>query len=52
MKSKGVIFVGLLIYLVSCAAEKPYYKTSVGKKKLKYYNAIQFGKDPHPKMNF
>ena len=52
MKTKVVLFVGLLIYFASCAAEKPYYKTAEGKKKLKYYNDIQFGRNPHPKMNF
>ena len=52
MKTKIVVFVGLLIYLTSCAAEKSAYQTAQGKKKLKYYNDIQFGRNPHPKMNF
>lgn len=29
--------------LSSCASNKPYYKTSEGKRKQKYYNDIQFG---------
>lgn len=52
MKTKIVVFVGLLLYLTSCAAEKSYYKTAEGKKKQKYYNDIQFGRNPHPKVKF
>ena len=31
------------ISLSSCSTPKPYYQTSIGKKKQKYYNKIQFG---------
>jgi len=40
-KFLGFLFVVAL--LTSCASSKPYYKTSEGKKKQKYYNDIQFG---------
>jgi hypothetical protein len=39
------------IFLTACFP-KPQYATSVGKKKQKYYNAIQYGTDAHPKKNF
>jgi ABC-type oligopeptide transport system substrate-binding subunit len=46
-------FVALLFMgLFSCGGPKPYYKTSVGKKKLKYYNDIQFGRNQNPKKKF
>lgn len=46
-------FVALIIScLISCGIPKPYYKTSIGKKKQAYYNDIQFGRDPHPKKKF
>ena len=38
--------VGLLmasLILLSACGNKPYYKTSKGKKKQKYYNDIQYG---------
>jgi ABC-type oligopeptide transport system substrate-binding subunit len=34
--------VACFLLLVACGP-KPYYKTSKGKKKTKYYNEIQFG---------
>jgi hypothetical protein len=40
-----------LIVVAGCfvaCGPKSYYQTSQGKKKQKYYNDIQFGKDPHP----
>jgi hypothetical protein len=50
---KGIAVIGLaLIFLSACAVPKPYYETGVGKKKQKYYNDIQFGKDAHPKKKF
>jgi len=52
MKTCVVLFVLALVMLSSCASEKPYYKTATGKKKQKYYNAIQFGQKERPKMNF
>lgn len=51
MKKCVVLFVAALI-VFSCASEKPYYKTTEGKKKLRYYNAIQFGQKKRPKMDF
>ncbi|MBL7832420.1 MAG: hypothetical protein JNK18_00625 [Cyclobacteriaceae bacterium] len=41
-----------LIILSSCATEKSYYQTRVGKRKLKYYNAVQFGQKDVPKPKF
>ncbi|TRX61800.1 hypothetical protein FNH22_03205 [Fulvivirga sp. M361] len=38
----GIILVGLVL-LTSCG-QKPQYKTALGKKKLKYYNSVQYGK--------
>ncbi len=52
MKTCVVLFVSALIVLSSCASPKPYYETKVGKKKQKYYNAIQFGQKKKPKMDF
>ncbi|MBI1767799.1 MAG: hypothetical protein HY015_04860 [Bacteroidetes bacterium] len=51
MKKCVVLFVAALVILSSCGP-KPAYKTAQGKKKLKYYNAIQFGQKERPKMNF
>ncbi len=45
-----VAFISGIIF--SCASPKPYYKTAEGRKKTKYYNDIQFGRDPHPKKKF
>jgi hypothetical protein len=52
MKKVLVVFVSALVILSSCLGPKPAYKTAQGKKKLKYYNAIQFGQKERPKMNF
>jgi|APTNR8051073442_1049403.scaffolds.fasta_scaffold00001_97 hypothetical protein len=41
-----------LIVLSSCATEKPYYKTAEGKRKQRYYNAIQYGQKEVPKPKF
>jgi hypothetical protein len=41
-KCVGLVIV-IAIVLSSCASSKPYYKTSEGKRKQKYYNDIQFG---------
>jgi hypothetical protein len=51
MKKFVVLFVSASILFTSCGP-KPAYKTANGKKKLKYYNAIQFGQKERPKMNF
>lgn len=39
----GVFVLIVAILLSACSSSKPAYKTSKGKKKLKYYNALQFG---------
>ena len=52
MKKGIAVIVLALIFLSSCAVPKPYYETGVGKKKQKYYNDIQFGKNDHPKKKF
>lgn len=43
----GVLFFGLIVIslmLLSSCGPKPQYETSLGKKKLAYYNSIQHGK--------
>lgn len=40
--SKVMLMIGLAAFILSCGP-KPYYKTKVGKKKQKHYNAIQYG---------
>jgi len=47
---KAVIYaVVALILMVACSTiPKPYYETKEGKKKQKYYNAIQFGQRDVP----
>ncbi|MBS1951823.1 MAG: hypothetical protein OJF59_001524 [Cytophagales bacterium] len=52
MKKGVVLFVAALIMLGACASPKPYYETSIGKKKLKYFNSIQFGQKERPKVKF
>jgi hypothetical protein len=52
MKKWVVPFVLASLIFSSCRVEKPYYQTSIGKKKQKYYNSIQYGAKNHPKMNF
>ena len=47
-----MLFVVALLILMSCSSEKPYYKTAEGKRKLKYYNAVQFGQKNVPKPKF
>lgn len=41
-----------LVFLSACASEKPYYKTAEGKRKQRYYNALQFGQKDVPKPKF
>jgi len=41
-----------VIILSSCATQKSYYETREGKRKQKYYNAIQFGQKDVPKPKF
>jgi len=50
---KKLIVMGLaLLMLASCATPKAYYETKEGKRKQKYYNDIQFGRNAHPKRKF
>lgn len=50
---KRFVLIGLaLIMLAACATPKAYYETKEGKRKQKYYNDIQYGKDAHPKRKF
>ena len=51
MKTIAALFV-LVLILFSACMPKPYYETSVGKKKQRFYNDIQYGKDTHPKKKF
>ncbi|MBS1506309.1 MAG: hypothetical protein JSS79_06675 [Bacteroidetes bacterium] len=52
MKKWLVLFVSALITTAACTTPKAYYQTSIGKKKQKYYNSIQFGQKERPKMKF
>ncbi|GIL23499.1 MAG: hypothetical protein BroJett042_20120 [Bacteroidota bacterium] len=52
MKRSYVALLLALIFLAACASPKPYYETKEGKRKQKYYNDIQYGRDAHPKMKF
>jgi hypothetical protein len=52
MRRKIQYFLAGLIFISACASEKPYYKTAEGKRKQRYYNAIQFGQKNVPKPNF
>jgi hypothetical protein len=51
MKRNIVIIVALILF-ASCSTPKAYYETKEGKRKQKYYNDIQYGKNAHPKMKF
>jgi hypothetical protein len=51
MKRTIQIIIAAMI-LISACAEKPAYKTAKGKKKLRYYNALQFGQKDVPKPKF
>lgn len=46
------VLTGAVIVLSSCTTQKSYYETREGKRKLKYYNAIQFGQKDVPKPKF
>ena len=48
MKPIPLFLVVLLLATLSACGGKSYYKTAEGRKKQRYYNAIQFGKDPNP----
>jgi len=43
MKRTMWIVVALILFSSCSTVPKPYYETREGKKKLKYYNSIQFG---------
>jgi len=50
---KRIIVIGLaLIMFSACSTPKAYYETKEGKRKQKYYNDIQFGRNAHPKRKF
>jgi hypothetical protein len=51
MKKIVGVFVAIVILLGACGP-KPYYLTNVGKKKQRFYNDIQYGKNDHPKKSF
>lgn len=49
----GIAFGMLVVILLTgCSPVKPYYETKAGKRKQKYYNDIQYGRNAHPKMKF
>lgn len=41
-----------IIMMSACTSQKAYYETREGKRKLKYYNAVQFGQKDVPKPKF
>ncbi|HRW98906.1 MAG TPA: hypothetical protein P5280_05425, partial [Cyclobacteriaceae bacterium] len=43
IKMKTLVGIVVLAILITSCGPKPYYETSVGKKKLKHYNSLQFG---------
>jgi hypothetical protein len=43
MKKVVGVLIALSVIFSSCMGSKPYYKTTEGKRKQKYYNEIQFG---------
>jgi uncharacterized protein YceK len=50
---RGIAFgILVVILLTGCSPVKPYYETKEGKKKQRYYNDIQYGRNAHPKMKF
>ncbi|MBX2956573.1 MAG: hypothetical protein KF846_10465 [Cyclobacteriaceae bacterium] len=49
MRKISMLLVLALIFSVACSTvPKPYYETKVGKKKQRYYNAVQYGKKEVP----
>ena len=42
----------LILMLFGACGPKSYYQTKERKRKQRYYNAIQFGGDEHPKKKF
>ena len=51
MKKLLLVLVAFMGF-AACTAPKAYYQTKEGKRKQKYYNDIQFGRNAHPKMKF
>jgi len=51
MKRFCLILITMILF-AACSTPKAYYETKEGKRKQKYYNDIQYGRDPHPKMKF
>jgi hypothetical protein len=50
---KKFIVMGLaLLMFASCATPKAYYETKEGKRKQKFYNDIQYGRNSNPKRKF
>lgn len=49
---RSILFIIVSLILISACAEKPAYKTAKGKRKLKYYNALQFGQKNVPQPKF
>jgi hypothetical protein len=45
-------FITGMIFISACSSERPYYKTAEGKRKQRYYNAVQFGQENVPKPKF
>ena len=48
IKSAFLLLLISLFFAAGCGP-KPYYKTKEGKKKLKYYNSIQYDREHHPR---
>lgn len=40
---RKLILLLFCVFLLACAHNKPAYKTAKGKKKLRYYNNLQYG---------
>jgi hypothetical protein len=51
MKKIAGVFVAILILFGACGP-KPYYLTNEGKKKQRFYNDIQYGRNDHPKKSW
>lgn len=43
MKKVAAVLLVVSVIFSACSTSKPYYKTTEGKRKQKYYNDIQFG---------
>ncbi|MTI21268.1 hypothetical protein E1176_09570 [Fulvivirga sp. RKSG066] len=47
--AKILSFIITAVILLSACGPKPQYRTRLGKKKLKYYNSVQYDKGQSPK---